>query len=953
MPANPPIDVQAYGQSIWYDNISRRLLANGELRAMIEHDGVMGVTSNPSIFQKAIGESDDYDEPMMHLLELEPYDIYEKLAVEDIQQALDLFLPVYKRTNGRDGYVSLEVSPLIANDTATTIAEAKRLFETVNRPNTMIKIPATEAGIPAIEESIAAGINVNVTLIFAVQNYVQVAEAFIRGLERRLEAGEDISKVASVASFFLSRIDVIVDRMLENNIRAAQGRDLDRVIINRKLLGKAAISNAKIAYKRFNEMFHGERFEKLLAAGAQVQRPLWASTGTKNPAYADTMYVDSLIGADTVNTVPPATLQAFKDHGTAANTLIENIDEAEDILDLLAEVGIDLDQITRQLQVDGVEAFVDAFENLINQVDAKRNVLHTGIIRQQEFILGIYADAVKEELADLDKNFVNTRIWEHDGSVWKNHNIIMNQIRNRLGWLDVFTTIDRERLKALQAGAGQWSHVVLIGMGGSSLAPEVFSRTFGLQPGFPHLYVLDNTSPTSIKAIEQSIVLDKTLFIVSSKSGSTTETLSFFQYFYELTGKNGAQFIAITDPSSSLERLAREKSFSDIFLNPEDIGGRYSALSYFGMVPAALIGLDLDKLWKQAERMAMACGANVKGEFHPGMTLGVTMGVLANEGRDKISVFCSPSINSFSSWIEQLLAESTGKDGRGLIPVVGATVGNPHDYVTDRLFIYVRVDGDENGELDQGMMALQQAGQPCITLKLNDIYDLSGEFFRWEYATAVAGKILNINPFDEPNVTESKANTAGLLDYYRENGALPFVEQALTEHDVKMYADEKTLRLLSELSLQHHYSGSDLISMLAAQINATRAGDYFSLLAYLPDTEEIESTLNHIRRRLRHTTHRAVTIGYGPRYLHSTGQLHKGGGDNGIFFVVTAREESDIAIPGQPFSFADLQMAQAMGDFEALQVHGRRALRLHLGGNVIAGLQKILNAIDAVDERRH
>ncbi len=950
--SNPPVDVQAYGQSIWYDNIQRSLIASGELKALIENDGILGITSNPSIFQKAIGESDDYDAQMMHLLELEPYEIYERLAIEDIQRATDLLRPVYERTSGRDGYVSLEVSPLIANDTQSTLAEAKRLFQTVARPNTMIKIPATPAGIPAIEEAIAAGININVTLIFAVQNYIEVAEAYMRGLERRLEAGEDVQKIASVASFFLSRIDTMVDRMLENNIRSAQGRDLDRVAANRKLLGKAAIANAKIAYKHFMDLFYGERFARLREAGAQVQRPLWASTSTKNPAYPDTMYIDNLIGKDTVNTVPPAALKAFKDHGSVGETLLEDIDTVEEILDMLAEVGIDLDQITRQLQIDGVDAFSESFEALLQQVDAKRNVLQTGVIRQQEFILGIYGDAVEDAVETLDKGFINTRLWEHDGSIWKTHNLIINQITQRLGWLDVAQTIDRARLQAAQEGAKFWQHVVLMGMGGSSLAPEVFSLTFGAQPGFPKLHVLDNTSPAVVKALEGAINLDKTLFIVSSKSGTTAETLAFFQHFYQLTKENGSQFIAITDPGSALETLAKEKHFRDVYLNPADIGGRYSALSYFGLLPAALLGLDLDALWRSAERMMTACGAQVKGEYHPALLLGAALGVLATQGRDKVSIFCSPSIASFGSWVEQLLAESTGKEGRGLVPVVGATIGNPHDYVTDRVFVALRVEGDDNSELDQGMLALQEAGQPCLTLHLDDAYALGGEFFRWEYATAIAGKILNINPFDEPNVAESKENTSRLLAHYQQHGALPASDPAFTEGDVRLYADEKTLHLLSELSLQHRYSGSDLVSLLAAQINATRAGDYFALLAYLPPTETVDAALRHTQRRLRHTTRRAVTLGYGPRYLHSTGQLHKGGANTGVFFVLTADEAADLPIPGEPYSFGTLQAAQAAGDLEALVTHGRRALRLHLGQNPVEGLQKLLSAIDAVDERR-
>jgi transaldolase/glucose-6-phosphate isomerase len=955
MSSNPTVEVQQYGQSLWLDYIHRRSIQSGELQKYIDESGILGVTSNPSIFQKAIGESDDYDSSMMNMLDLDPYAIYEKLAVEDIQKALDLFRPVYDRTHRQDGYVSLEVSPLIANDTDTTVSEAKRLFKLIDRPNVMIKIPATPAGIPAIEEATAAGVNVNVTLIFAVQNYEEVARAYIRGLTRRLEAGEDISHIASVASFFLSRIDTMIDRILENNIRAAQGRDLDRVTANRELLGKAAIANAKLAYKRFMDIFYGEEFAKLRQAGAQVQRPLWASTGTKNPAYSDTMYIDSLVGKDTVNTVPPATLKAFKDHGKVADTLTDGIDHIEETMDRLAEVGVDLEQVTRQLQLDGVAQFVEAFENLLSQVDAKRNILATGVFARQNVALGTYADAVQEALKSMENDHVNARIWAHEGSLWKDQPGVISKIENRLGWLDVFKTIDRERLKKLQdwAKGGEFSDVVLLGMGGSSLAPEVLRQTFGDQLGFPKFHMLDSTDPTHIKMIEDAVDLRKTLFIVSSKSGDTIESNSFYKYFYEKTGGNGAQFMAITDPGTSLEKLAKDKGFRDTFLNPEDIGGRYSALSYFGMVPAALMGLDLDKLWAEAERMVKATAANIPARYHPGLWLGAIMGCLAQQGRDKVSIFSSKAISSLGNWIEQLIAESTGKEGKGLLPVVGATVGHPHDYSSDRLFVYLKVDGEpDNEELDNGIRALREAGHPRVTLYLPDKYALAGEFFRWEYATAVAGRVLGINPFDEPNVTESKENTGRLLEYYKQNGHLPENERAFAEDGVSLYADEKMLHTLSDLAVQHNYNTGDLTGLLSAFINSTRAGDYFALMAYLPATLEVDASLEEIRRRLRHSTRRAVTLGYGPRFLHSTGQLHKGGPNNGNFIQITCDDPLDLPIPGEPYTFGTLKAAQAAGDLEALRGKDRRAIRLHISGDLAKGLAVIQKAVDMVAERR-
>ncbi len=954
MAGNPPVDVQAFGQSIWYDNIRRKLLDDGEMQRMVNEDGVLGVTSNPTIFQKAIGGSSDYDSAISTMLDLDAYEIYEKLAVEDIQRALDILRPVYDRTAGRDGYVSLEVSPLIAHDTDTTVAEAKRLFAAVGRPNLMIKIPATEAGIPAIEEAIAEGVNVNVTLIFGIANYLHVAEAYIRGLERLKARGGDVTRIASVASFFLSRIDHVVDQMLDNNLKAAMGRDVGRVSANNRLKGKAAIANAKVAYRRFLEIFYGERFSELRHLGAQNQRLLWASTSTKNPAYPDTMYLDGLIGKDTVNTVPPDTLKAFKDHGTVAETLPVGLDEAAQIMDQLAEVGVDLEQVTRQLQVDGVESFSDSFRSLLDQVDAKRNVLATGVIQQQDVAVGALSEAVDAKINELDKQNAAARIWDKDGSFWKENPQVIAKIEDRLGWLETDQTIDLYRLKALQAEVKDENRdaVVLLGMGGSSLAPEVLFRTFGQQPGFPRLLMLDSTDPSYIQSIEQSVDLARTLFIVASKSGGTIETDSFFRYFYDRTGGNGAQFIAITDPGSPLAGEAEAKNFREIFLNPADIGGRYSALSYFGMTPAALMGLDLDRLWASAARMMKACGPKISGADHPGVSLGAILATLAQKGQDKLTIQVSPSINSLGNWIEQLIAESTGKEGRGVLPVVGATVGKPHDYATDRAFVYLRVSGDDNTENDAGVAALKGAGQPVITLHLDDAYQIAGEFFRWEFATAVAGKVLNINPFDEPNVTESKQNTARLLQHYTEHGSLPAQTALLSEHGAALYADERNARIVREQCQHHGFDPSTVAGMLAAFINGTSAGDYLALLAYVPMFDTNHVRLEEIRRRMRHVTRRASTLGYGPRYLHSTGQFHKGGANNGVFLQITWDDPVDLPIPGRPYTFDVLFDAQSAGDLEALETHGRRVLRLHTGSDVAAGLAVLADAVELAASRR-
>lgn len=953
----PPIQVQAFGQSIWTDNISRQLIESGELARLVQEGGVVGLTSNPSIFQKAIGETNDYDALIEQHWDNDASTLYELLAIKDIQDAADILKPVYERTQGVDGYVSLEVSPLLANSTEETVHEAKKLFAAVNRPNLMIKIPATKAGIPAIEEVIAAGINVNVTLIFSVGNYEAVADAYIRGLERRHAQGLPVTGIASVASFFVSRIDATVDKMLENNIRAAQARDLDRVSANRKLLSKAAIANAKLAYRSYQRIFEGERFAKLAADGAMVQRPLWASTSTKNPALPDTLYVDALIGKNTVNTLPPATLKAFTDHGTAADTLAKDFNDAAEVLDALSEVGVNFEQVTRQLQVDGVEAFIDSFETLINQVEAKRVTLKTGIIGRQKVALGIYREKVEQALGLLANDHINVRIWNKDATVWKDNPAVMDKIVNRLGWLDIAKTIDIARLKALQTAIhtdANVKHVVLLGMGGSSLAPEVLFKTFGQQDGFPNLLVLDSTHPDQILAVEHAVDLSKTLFIVASKSGGTIETHSFYEYFFAKTNRNGAQFIAITDAGSDLQKIAEQQHFRDIFINPSDIGGRYSAMSYFGLVPAALIGLDLDRLWKSALDMLEACGEMIPAPQHPGLWLGAIMAQLAHEKRDKLMIFSSTGVASFGDWAEQLVAESTGKEDKGILPVVSATVGKPHDYGSDRLFVYLKLEGDaSNDELDEAVRILREAGHPRVTLTLPDKYAIGGEFLRWEYATAIAGKMLGINPFDEPNVSEAKKNSGDLLAHYKQHGALPQTQPTLAQNGVALYATEETLAPLRDLCNAHGFDAGSLTDLVAAQILGTEAGDYFAMLVYGAMNDTTTAQLKELQRMLRHNTRRAVTFGYGPRYLHSTGQLHKGGANNGVFFQLTHDFGADVDIPNAGYSFATLNSAQAAGDMKALADHKRRAIRLHAESDSVKPVLEVLfAALDAVAARR-
>jgi transaldolase/glucose-6-phosphate isomerase len=880
------------GQSLWLDYLRRGIVHSGELAALIDR-GLRGVTSNPTIFEHAIGGSTDYDETIATIagsVRTDP-DLFERLAIDDVQAACDLFRPVYDRSGGAHGFVSLEVAPRLARDTDGTIAEVRRLWSAVARPNVMIKIPGTAEGLPAIEQSLAEGINVNVTLLFSVDRYREVAEAHMRALERRVKTGAALDRIASVASFFVSRVDSEVEKRLKDDPAALVA-----------LGGEVGIANARIAYAAFREITAGARWRALAAKGAQVQRPLWASTSTKNPAYPDVLYVNALIGPDTVNTVPPATLGAFEDHGDVAPTLAGREDEARAVLRRLADAGVDFADVTRVLEDEGIEKFAKSYDTLLGVIAEKRKAVteRSGGKRGPgrpgaDAALGPLAKPVRERLETLARDQAVRRLWAHDPTLWSD-DPQTPEIRNRLGWLTVGKPMARQAA-ALAAFAnevrGEFDRVVLCGMGGSSLAPEVLWRTFGKRNGYPSLVVLDTTDPRAIARIEGEGDLRRTLFLVSSKSGTTQETLSYFRYFWERTRGRGAQFVAITDPGTPLERLAKEQGFRRVFGNPADIGGRYSALSYFGLVPAALIGVDVAALLHRAHRMAEACASCVPAVENPGAWLGAVLGEAVRAGRDKVTFVLSPGVASYGLWAEQLLAESTGKQGTGVVPVADEPLGDVAVYGADRVFVSIALRGEPAEDTERRLAALAEAGHPVVRFTLEDRDDLGAEFFRWEFATAVAGAILKINAFDQPNVAESKANTKNVL---------------AGEAKVTAKAADR--------------------AALDAFLSGIPAGHYLALMAYLPPNGENDRRLAAIRLALRDRLTVATTLGYGPRFLHSTGQLHKGGPATGHFLQITDPPAQDLAIPGESFTFGRLEAAQADGDYQALAGRGRAVLRV-------------------------
>jgi len=880
--------VTAAGTSIWLDQIRRSMTRGGELERLVREESLRGETSNPAIFEKAILGAEDYDEQIEQLARegADARAIYQAIAIQDVQDAADVLRSVYDETDGYDGYVSLEVDPDIAFDTQRTMEQAREYWGRVDRPNLMIKIPGTDEGLPAIEQMTYEGLNINITLLFKVEQYEKVTEAYIRGLERRHEEGKSLD-VHSVASFFVSRVDTEVDKRLE-----ASGS-------HEELMGAAGLANARAAYKLFKQIFHGERFEKLLANGAPVQRPLWASTGVKNPKYPDTLYVDGLIAPETVNTMPVATLLAAGERAEVSGATAD--EDPTSVLQALADAGIDMTDVTDKLLRDGVDAFVTPMEKLLAGIESKREAIVTGRPATIEAWLpedlepAVSARAQKAVDADVAK-----RIWRKDDTLWGERGA--PEIGNRLGWLTISETM-REELPDLTAFAKQavedgFTDCVLLGMGGSSLAPEVFRRSFGVKEGALRLHVLDSTDAATVRAVEDAIDVDKTLFLVSSKSGGTIEPLSMFKHFWSLKS-DGSHFVAITDPGSGLADMAAEHGFRHVFLNDPNIGGRYSALSFFGLVPAALMGADVEALLDGAGQAEQAC-AHHETQANSGLWLGIALGELALHGRDKLTFIVDEPIASFGLWAEQLVAESTGKQGKGIVPIADEPVGGPDAYGDDRVFVHL-CTGDDN---DDAVAALRDAGQAVVTLSVGGPEDLGRIFFFAEFATAVAGWVLGINPFDQPNVQEAKDATKRVLDA---GGA------TVDDGDV-------------------------------AEVVRSGPPSYVAIMGYVQPTDEFDKAVRELRAVIRDATKQTTTFGYGPRFLHSTGQLHKGGAKTGRFLQLVHDGPDDVEIPGESFTFTTLKHAQADGDLETLRAHGLPAARVTLEGTDAAAALRDLTA---------
>ncbi len=933
---NPLKELGKYGQAPWLDNLGRGLVRSGELAKLVQEEGIKGVTSNPAIFEKSMGHSNEYDEEIRSLLEAGTVEIgavFNNLAFTDIRGAADALKPVYDETKKADGFVSMECNPYLANDTAATLTEARYLWQQIGRPNVMIKVPATPAGIPAIKKLLSEGININVTLLFAQEAYRQVAEAYIACLEG-LPANYDLSTVSSVASFFISRIDAKIDGLLDKKIATATGAEKAKL---ESLKGKVAIANAKLAYRDYEKIFSGARWEKLAKRGARPQRLLWASTGTKNKAYPDTLYVDTLIGDNTVNTMPPATVAAVRDHGKpAADAIKQDLPGAEKILADLAATGIKLDEITDTLLVEGVDLFADAADKLFGAIAGKCDEI-TGKKLRLTFTLGADKDAVDGWVKTWTAKGYIRRLWAKDKTIWAN-----TDEDKWLGWLDA-PTAAKANLAQLEAfaakvKAAKWTDVVLLGMGGSSLGAEVLREVL-VKHGTPKFHILDSTNPDEVGTLDKKLNPASTLFIVASKSGSTLEPNLFKDFFFDRVAKTvgkdkaGSHFVAITDPGSSLEKDAKAEGFADIFAGDKTIGGRYSVLSNFGLVPAAAMGVDLKAFVANALAAEAASGPLSPPATNPGTQLGIALGTLAKAGKDKLTIFASKGLASFGAWAEQLVAESTGKHGKGIIPIDGEPAGSAASYGKDRVFVVLKLKGED--ARDSLVAALKTSGHPVIEIEVDEPAQLARLFYVFEIATAVVGAALEINPFDQPDVEAAKIKAKALMEA---GGAKDTDKPVFAGGGVAVYADPENAKALA--------GAKTLEDVLKAHFKRVGTGDYIALVGFIERNSAHAAEFDAIRAVLRDKTGAAVCLGFGPRFLHSTGQAYKGGPATGLFVQVTGKPAHDVAVPGRGYTFGAVIAAQAAGDLGVLVERGRRAIRVHLD-NVDQGLATLRRAVEA------
>jgi transaldolase / glucose-6-phosphate isomerase len=921
MTSNPLTVLQQLGQSPWLDAVHRGLLRSGELARMVRDGEITGLTANPTLFAHALAHERDYDDALAALVAAgrTAEAIVDALLVEDVQAAADALLPVHQATKRADGYVSIDLAPALARDAQATVREAKRLWRAVNRPNLMVKIPATVECLPAIEEAIASGINVNVTLVFSLARYDAVMEAYLRGLIRRLETGMRVDRIASVASFLPSRLDAAVDRLLD--ARIAEAPQVETRAQLERLKGKAAIAQAKLAYTAFREKFGPERFALLAREDAHPQRPLWASACAGNAAYPDVYYVEGLIGADTVNAMSPQTLAAYKEHGHPEDRLALALERAHGVLGQLAHAGIHLDEVTARLEREGLAALEHSHRALLATAAHRREALR--VMARTELRSGPSERTAAATLRAVAAADVLPRLWKRDASLWPGTAPVpASADADRLAWLDadgMAPSPDALRAFAESARREGLTHAVVCGAGGATLVPELLRRSLGVARGFLDVAICDATDPAALAAIAKRAAPERTLVVLSSPSGDPAGLDALFRFWWEhiarvVGTRVGRHFVALAPPDSRLDALARERDFREVFATVPGVDGAWAALSAVGIVPAALMGHDLPKLLDRARKMAAACGPDAHALHNPGAQLGATLAALARGGRDKVTVLAPDKIAGFADWLEQLLGGLAPRQGHGLVAVTREPSGPPAVYGKDRVFVHLRL----GAKPDRTAAALERAGHPVIALRLADAYDLAGEMVRWQVATAVAAHLLGTDPFTAP-ATSTPAPPAAEPSASEPAGAQLAASLAPTQ--------------------------ADFATRLASQLAAARGRRWVALAAWVAPTPRREKLLQDVRGAIRKRFGVATTLDFGPRALDASATWQGSGPASAIVLQLTAETTQDVPIPGLPYGFGALQDALAAQTRATLTAERRPFVAVHLGRNVEASLTAVLAAL--------
>ncbi len=905
---DPIQSIHSLGQSLWLDSIRRDSLDSGELVDRVAAGELRGGTSNLTVFESAILSSENYSVDLRRFAQAgwTAEKIFDQLTVDDIRAAADAFLPLYEQTNGGDGFVSIDVNPEVADDTNRTIEEARRLWDAVNRPNVMIKIPATLAGLPAIESSIRAGINVNATLIFSLGRYIEVMEAYMIGLEGRLEDGGSLGHVTSVASFLVSPIDIALDEQLKEIIQRGEAEG-ERAS---SLLGKVAIANSKLAYAQFVATFQGERFQYLATRGARVQRPLWAATSTKNPEYPDTYYVDHLIGSDTVNTLSEATMKACKDHGTPELTLPENISTARSQLQALGDLRISLDAVAEQLERQGVRESAISYRSILGAIKEKAGTF------QKE--LAALEPKMRETLAELERDEVGKRLRQEDVTLWVERDREKAQVRRWLGWLSEpakMSTGVAELTRFAEALDPAITSLILIGSGGGTFTAEMLVRILASPNGI-NLHTISAANPDNVRSIKRNIAPEATLYLVvdsSSGDGIEEHLLSTFweQALRKLEEQTGDHFVVITKEGSKLHAWAVEQGIHKIIEadNQDDIW--LSPFNWTSLLPAALAGADIQSFVQGGVDMTRACGPLVDVAQNPGLFLSSVLAAAFRSGRDKLTLFTDPPLEPILKWIEGLLAAGRGVEESRFILVRDEPPGSGNVYGDDRLFVYLR----SSGALDRRLAEWNRADIPVLVLETSTCPESIGKMLvQWQIGAAIAQHLLSVNPTEIDALHRSRAELQHILHRLERKGELPRADPLWQGDGVQLRAAPRDLQ----------FTGSGLSEVVDFILAESQEAGGLGLRFYASMSKTLQGKVRRLRRVLRDQLGLFSLTGSAECDLVSDRGLM-----DIVYLLLMVKPRKDEAIPGKKYSFGQLFEGQALSDLAAMKDYGSPVLYLY------------------------